>query len=205
MSKTTSPTTRSVSSPVATFQALQFPAYQELRESKKKESDREIALTRLKREAHERNKQRMKEDKQRIDKANALLKNAMNSSSVQSKSGDFSDELDAREPRSLRRSPTQSIIHSTPSSTLYEPIPKRYVPIPNFETSKQEVKIQPYPGNSGGKRRSRKKKMSKKIKKSKRRWSVKYKRSINCKRPRGFSQKQYCKYGRNRKTRKSNH
>jgi thiol-disulfide isomerase/thioredoxin len=27
-------------------------------------------------------------------------------------------------------------------------------------------------------------------------WSIKYKRSINCKRPRGFSQKQYCKYGR---------
>jgi hypothetical protein len=27
-------------------------------------------------------------------------------------------------------------------------------------------------------------------------WSLKYKRSINCKRPRGFSQKQYCKYGR---------
>ena len=27
-------------------------------------------------------------------------------------------------------------------------------------------------------------------------WSRKYKRSINCKRPRGFSQKQYCKYGR---------
>ena len=30
-------------------------------------------------------------------------------------------------------------------------------------------------------------------------WSNKYKRSINCKRPRGFSQKQYCKYGRNKK------
>ena len=29
-----------------------------------------------------------------------------------------------------------------------------------------------------------------------RRWSLKYKRSINCRRPRGFSQKQYCKYGR---------
>jgi hypothetical protein len=28
-----------------------------------------------------------------------------------------------------------------------------------------------------------------------RKWSRKYKRSINCKRPRGFSQKQYCKYG----------
>ena len=28
------------------------------------------------------------------------------------------------------------------------------------------------------------------------RWSLKYKRSINCRNPRGFSQKQYCKYGR---------
>jgi hypothetical protein len=27
-------------------------------------------------------------------------------------------------------------------------------------------------------------------------WSKKYKRSINCRRPRGFSQKQYCKYGK---------
>lgn len=27
-------------------------------------------------------------------------------------------------------------------------------------------------------------------------WSRKYKRSINCKKPKGFSQKQYCKYGR---------
>jgi hypothetical protein len=35
----------------------------------------------------------------------------------------------------------------------------------------------------------------------KHRWSMKYKRSINCKRPKGFSQKQYCKYGR--KTKKS--
>jgi thiol-disulfide isomerase/thioredoxin len=30
-------------------------------------------------------------------------------------------------------------------------------------------------------------------------WSLKYKRSINCKRPKGFSQKQYCKYSRNKK------
>jgi thiol-disulfide isomerase/thioredoxin len=29
-------------------------------------------------------------------------------------------------------------------------------------------------------------------------WTRKYKRSINCKRPRGFSQKQYCKYGKNK-------
>ena len=27
-------------------------------------------------------------------------------------------------------------------------------------------------------------------------WSKKYKKSINCKKPKGFSQKQYCKYGR---------
>jgi thiol-disulfide isomerase/thioredoxin len=30
----------------------------------------------------------------------------------------------------------------------------------------------------------------------KRKWSNKYKRSINCRSPKGFSQKQYCKYGR---------
>ena len=30
-----------------------------------------------------------------------------------------------------------------------------------------------------------------------RKWSIKYKKSINCRRPKGFSQKQYCKYGRN--------
>jgi hypothetical protein len=27
-------------------------------------------------------------------------------------------------------------------------------------------------------------------------WSMKYKKSINCNKPKGFSQKQYCKYGR---------
>jgi len=27
-------------------------------------------------------------------------------------------------------------------------------------------------------------------------WTLKYKKSINCKKPKGFSQKQYCKYGR---------
>ena len=31
-------------------------------------------------------------------------------------------------------------------------------------------------------------------------WSTKYKRSIDCSNPKGFSQKQHCKYGR--KTRK---
>lgn len=31
-----------------------------------------------------------------------------------------------------------------------------------------------------------------------RKWSAKYKRSINCNKPKGFSQRQYCKYGRNK-------
>ncbi len=29
-----------------------------------------------------------------------------------------------------------------------------------------------------------------------RKWSITYKKSINCNKPKGFSQKQYCKYGR---------
>jgi hypothetical protein len=32
-------------------------------------------------------------------------------------------------------------------------------------------------------------------------WSMKYKKSINCRRPKGFSQRQHCKYGRGKKTR----
>ena len=36
------------------------------------------------------------------------------------------------------------------------------------------------------------------MKKKTHKWSAKYKKSIDCKNPRGFSQKQHCKYGRNR-------
>jgi len=39
--------------------------------------------------------------------------------------------------------------------------------------------------NGGGQKTQKRKK-----------WSLKYKRTINCRRPRGFSQKQYCKWGR---------
>ena len=35
-----------------------------------------------------------------------------------------------------------------------------------------------------------------------RKWSMKYKKSINCNRPKGFSQNQYCK-GKSRKNRES--
>ena len=45
----------------------------------------------------------------------------------------------------------------------------------------------PIPKNKGGKNKKKTKK---------RKWSQKYKKSINCKKPKGFSQKQYCKYGR---------
>ena len=33
-------------------------------------------------------------------------------------------------------------------------------------------------------------------------WSMKYKKTINCNRPKGFSQKQYCKYGRKKTTKR---
>ena len=36
-----------------------------------------------------------------------------------------------------------------------------------------------------------------------RKWSMKYKKSINCKRPKGFSQRQYCKYGQGSSKRRS--
>jgi hypothetical protein len=44
----------------------------------------------------------------------------------------------------------------------------------------------------GGKTKRRRVKPNKK----KHKWSQKYKKSINCRNPKGFSQKQYCKYGR---------
>jgi chromosome segregation ATPase len=49
--------------------------------------------------------------------------------------------------------------------------------------------------------RGRKKRRQKKRTKVKRggAWTAKYKKSINCMRPKGFSQKQYCKYGRKSK------
>ena len=41
------------------------------------------------------------------------------------------------------------------------------------------------------------------IKKKTRKWSLKYKKSINCKSPHGFSQRQYCKYGRRKHYKKT--
>ena len=44
--------------------------------------------------------------------------------------------------------------------------------------------------------------MSRSKKRIGRKWSIKYKKSINCNRPKGFSQKQHCKYGRRNHTKK---
>lgn len=40
--------------------------------------------------------------------------------------------------------------------------------------------------------------------KTNKKWSNKYKKSINCHNPKGFSQKQYCKYGRKHKKTQKN-
>jgi len=50
-----------------------------------------------------------------------------------------------------------------------------------------------------GKPKNNNKTLKKSNKRGGRKWSLKYKRSINCRRPRGFSQKQYCKYSRKTK------
>ena len=44
--------------------------------------------------------------------------------------------------------------------------------------------------------------MTRSKKKIGKKWSRKYKKSINCNRPKGFSQKQYCKFGRRTRTKK---
>jgi hypothetical protein len=54
----------------------------------------------------------------------------------------------------------------------------------------------------GGGSRTKIARRTKRVKRanSRRKWSIKYKRNINCRRPRGFSQRQYCKR-RNKSTR----
>jgi len=46
---------------------------------------------------------------------------------------------------------------------------------------------------SGGKRRKTVNRRTSRTKKRGGKWSLKYKRSINCRKPKGFSQKQYCR------------
>ena len=51
-------------------------------------------------------------------------------------------------------------------------------------------------GKTKAPKRQRKRKGGKTKKMLGGKWSLKYKRSINCRKPKGFSQKQHCKYGR---------
>ena len=69
-------------------------------------------------------------------------------------------------------------------NTKYEPLESNLTTGTNNPTLFQAV--------YGGKKSTRRRK-----------WSSKYKRSINCKRPKGFSQKQYCKYGRRKRKTKN--
>ena len=73
--------------------------------------------------------------------------------------------------------------------------------IQNGETLNARCHIIQYVQNGGNQNTKRFQTRKNKNKKSNK-WSVKYKRSINCKRPRGFSQRQYCKYGRKKSYRK---
>lgn len=104
----------------------------------------------------------------------------------------------------------------TPSRSLYITPDEfnnytiRQKAVPLYEVMKRDLSKQPIPDTTkydaakkasnninemfieiskyGGKKRKNKSRKTKK-----RRWSLKYKRSINCKKPKGFSQKQYCK------------
>jgi len=110
MSHKITPTKRPAPSPVATLDALLKPQYQRMRRAKKREEEEQIAATILKREAHERSKQRVKELQEH--------------------------ELDRNPSRGLIRSPTMSTINPDGEikigkfnpPPLYAPIPRRPAP-----------------------------------------------------------------------------
>jgi len=66
----------------------------------------------------------------------------------------------------------KSTTPTTSSSHVYRRLTKRLKPLSETTTKRR------HSSKKGGK------------------WSRKYKKSINCRRPKGFSQRQYCKYGR---------
>jgi len=71
---------------------------------------------------------------------------------------------------------------------------ERELSVLNQKSDDLNIELVGLVGLAGSVSRRKRKKSAKKGGK----WSLKYKRSINCKRPKGFSQKQYCKY-KNRK------
>lgn len=66
-----------------------------------------------------------------------------------------------------------------------------------IDTKTKDLKKTGQQGGSAVVRRKKRRFTKRNIKyKSGGKWSMKYKRSINCKKPMGFSQRQHCKYGR---------
>ena len=80
----------------------------------------------------------------------------------------------------------------SPKVTIRKTSPKRKSP--SKSTRRKPVKKATPKRKSPSK--STRKKPVKKATPNKRSWSRKYKMSINCRSPKGFSQRQYCKYGR---------
>ena len=74
--------------------------------------------------------------------------------------------------------------------------------IQNGETLNAQCRIMQYVQNGGNQTTKRFQTRNKNKNKKSNKWSLKYKKSINCKRPRGFSQRQYCKYGRKKSYKK---
>jgi hypothetical protein len=84
---------------------------------------------------------------------------------------------------------------------IINPMMKNLNPMHYRKPARPRISVFDNDSDGGGKKNHINKKYRKytlkiKNKKSRKRWSLKYKKSINCKRPRGFSQRQYCKYGR---------
>jgi hypothetical protein len=88
----------------------------------------------------------------------------------------------------------ESKINKVISTTPYSSAKHDYYGVSHAKTHRRK----PHKSHKNYNRKTRyNKKSHKKIHRGGK-WSRKYKLSINCNRPKGFSQKQYCKYGRNK-------
>ena len=107
-----------------------------------------------------------------------------------------------RRPSARERYEEELAAHNMAIGNQVAPPPPRSRPFSAPPSSPNEEE-------GGGNKRNNKKSRSKnKCKKNMKKqfggkWSLKYKKSINCNRPKGFSQKQHCRY-RNKNTRKNN-
>ncbi len=108
-------------------------------------------------------------------------------------SNSFSPKVTIRKTSPKRKSPSKS----TRRKPVKKATPKRKSSTrksPSKSTRRKPVKKATPKRKSPSK--SPRRKPVKKATPKKRSWSHKYKMSINCRSPKGFSQRQYCKYGR---------